>query len=120
MATPDGRVAFEAAGKSETLHFTTNRLCALEDKVGLTTIEVASELALGKTQPLGVSKRTLRGLYWAGAGERTLGEAGDLVDAIGHHRAVAIAIEAFDAAFPDAEDGDKKDADQNPPIAAAG
>lgn len=114
MATPAGAVAFEANGKSETLQFTTNRLCSLEDQTRLTTLEVATELALGKTQPLGISKKTLRALFWAGCGDgnMTQAEAGDLVDLIGHGRAVSLAIEAFDAAFPEAvEDlGDGKTA----------
>lgn len=66
MATPAGKVFFEARGASMALQFTTNSLCALEEKTGLTTLEVAHELALGKAQSIGVSKKTLRALFWAG------------------------------------------------------
>ena len=121
MATPAGRVFFEARGASMALQFTTNSLCALEEKTGLTTLEVAHELALGKAQPIGVSKKTLRALFWAGAGDGSLSmaDAGDLVDEVGHFHAVGLAIDAFDAAFPDTEAEKTEDSDR-PPVAAAG
>jgi len=124
MATATGKVSFDADGVAHTLQFTTNRLCLLEDKLGLTTLEIATELALAKSEPLSASARTLRGLFWAGAGggNMTMAEAGDLVDAIGRPSAVALAIAAFDAAFPDTEEGERKDAGEgeNPPSGAAG
>lgn len=123
MATPTGAVRFDAGEVNRALQFTTNRLCILEEQTRLTTLEVATELALGKSQPLGVSKTTLRALFWAGCddGGMTQREAGELVDLIGHKRAVSLAIEAFDAAFPDEEEakGDDK-VDTGPPAAAAG
>jgi len=118
MATPDGKVAFEAGGKGYTLQFTTNALCALEDKAG-DSYRVALELAAGADNPLLVSKKTLRFMFWAGVvgGSLTLEQAGDLVDAIGHRRATEIAREAFDAAFPDMEEAK---GDEDPPKGAAG
>lgn len=114
MATPLGAVRFEAGGKSHQMQFTTNRLCMLEEKAGLTSLEVATELALGKSQPLGCSKKTLRALFWAGVGDGsiTLAQAGDLVDAIGHRRAIEIATDAFDAAHPDLAEDDGKVGDR--------
>jgi len=124
MATVTGAVAFEAAGVAHTMQFTTNRLCLLEDRTKLSTIEVATELALGRDQHLGVSAKTLRALVWAGLGktDATLAEAGDIVDQVGAKRMVGIVIEAFDAAFPDEEEGEPKTAgeDANPPSGAAG
>ena len=124
MATPSGQIVFEAAGVSHTMQFSTNRLCLLEDRTKLSTIEVATELALGRDQHLGVSAKTLRALTWAGLGNTatTLEQAGDIVDAVGAKRMVAIIIEAFDAAFPDNEEGEPKAAgeDANPPSGAAG
>lgn len=118
MATPDGTVTFDANGKQRALRFTTNALCLLEDRSKLSQFEVAQELAFAKDTPLGVSAKTLRALFWAGAagGDLTLEQAGDLVDAVGKREAVRLAIEAFDAAFPDAEAADT----ENPPTAAAG
>ena len=122
MATPTGIVSFEADGRAHALQFTTNQLCALEEKSSLSTLEVATELALAKSQPLGISKRTLRALFWAGVdgGTLTIDAAGALIDAIGHARAVSIAIEAFDAAHPDLADEEKKGGDDRPRDAAAG
>jgi hypothetical protein len=124
MAAVTGVVPFEAAGAAHTLQFTTNRLCLLEDKTKLSTIEVATELALGRDQHLGVSASTLRALVWAGLGDGgiTLAQAGDIVDLVGAKRMVGIVIEAFDAAFPDDEEGEPKKAgeDANPPSGAAG
>lgn len=122
MATVTGIVSFDAGGVARRLHFTTNRLCALEDQSGLTSLEVATELALGKAQPLGVSKKTLRALFWAGVadGDMTMAQAGDLVDAVGHKRAVELVIEAFDAAHPDLAEDDRKEGEDRPRAAAAG
>jgi hypothetical protein len=124
MATATGVVAFEAAGVAHTMQFSTNRLCLLEERTKLSTIEVATELALGRDQHLGVSAKTLRALAWAGLGktDATLAEAGDIIDQVGAKRMVAIVIEAFDAAFPDEEEGEPKAAgeDANPLNGAAG
>lgn len=124
MATPTGKVSFDADGVAHTLQFTTNRLCLLEDKLGLTTLEIATELALAKSEPLSASARTIRGLFWAGvgSGQTTMEQAGDLIDRVGRPRAVALAIEAFDAAFPDTEEGEPKSAGEgeNPQSGAAG
>jgi hypothetical protein len=126
MATPNGTVSFDAGGEAHTLRFTTNALCLFEQRSGMTQLEAAQELAFAKDTPLGVSAKTLRALYWAGTGkgDMTLEQAGDLVDSIGRREAVRIAIEAFDAAFPEAEKDDKdKDGDKDgdhPPKAAAG
>jgi hypothetical protein len=121
-ATNNGTVSFDADGQAHTLRFTTNALCLFEQRSGMTQLEAAQELAFAKDTPLGVSAKTLRALYWAGAdkGGMTLEQAGDLVDTIGRREAVRIAIEAFDAAFPDAEDGDQGKNGENPPLAAAG
>lgn len=124
MATVTGVVAFEAAGAAHTLQFSTNRLCLLEEKVGLSTFEVATELALGRDQRLAVSAKTLRALVWAGLGkgDMTLAEAGNIIDAVGQKRMLAIVIDAFDGAFPEEEEGDGKTAGEsaNPLNGAAG
>lgn len=123
MASVTGKVPFAVGERQLTLHFTTNRLCALEDQTKLSTMEVATELALGKSEPLAVSKRTLRAMLWAGiGGDTTLAQAGDLLDAIGHRRAVGLVIDAFDAAHPDIvdEQEDAKEGADRPLDAAAG
>ncbi len=122
MAAVTGAVTFDGGGKPRSLRFTTNALCLLEDRINLTTLEVGRELAFGKQMPLAVSKKTLRAIYWAGCGDLTLDEAGDLIDSIGQARAVELAIEAYDAAFPDAVEtgGAADEGEKSPPIAPAG
>jgi hypothetical protein len=113
MATPDGKVTFEAGGRTRTLQFTINRLCLLEDKLGKTTLDVATELQFNP------SMNTVRALFWAGLGESdlTLTDAGDLAFSMGMAAATSVVREAFAAAFP-APEG--KEGAANPPVAAAG
>ncbi|TZG26507.1 hypothetical protein [Sphingomonas montanisoli] len=104
MAAPNGAVPFEAGGKARQLRFSTNALCLLEERLEVTTLAVATELEFG------VSMRTLRGLFWAGCGEAdmTLASAGDMIDELGAAKAVALAKDAYSAAFPIAEAGAPK------------
>lgn len=115
MATLDGKVVFEASGKSHALQFTTNRLCLLEDKLEKSTLDIATELQFNPRM------LTIRAMLWAGVanGGMTLADAGDLVDQLGKAVATKLAREAFDAAFP-APDVDAKEGAPNPPDAAAG
>lgn len=109
MATPEGSVFFEAGGKRRSLRFTTNALCLAEEHLGKRTIEIATELEIG------VSMQTLRALFWAATDDRsiTLAQAGDLIDEVSVASARKLAMDAFSAAFPDAEADDRSDA--NPP-----
>ena len=117
MATPDGKVTFEAGGRTRSLQFTTNRLCLLEDKTGKTPLDIAVELEMNPR--IG----TLRAMFWAGMGEgdMTLDAAGDVMDELGRARAIAVARDAFEAAFPSKEeDAGDKEGGANPLVAAAG
>ena len=114
MPTPDGKVTFEAGGRTRVLQFTTNRLCLLEEKIGKTPLDVAVELEMNPRMA------TLRAMFWAGLGEgdMTLAGAGEVMDEIGRTQAIDLARSAFEAAFPTKEEGGEGDA--NPQPAAAG
>lgn len=113
MASPIGKVTFEAGGATRSLQFTTNALCLAEERSGKRLIEIATELEIG------VSMSTLRVLFWAAGSDReaTLAQVGDLIDEIGVSKARQLALDAFAAAFPLAEDGAPSD---HPRDAAAG
>lgn len=115
MATPDGKVTFEAGGHTRTLQFTTNHCCLLEDKTGKSSLEIAAELDFA------LSMKTARAMFWAGLGEgdMTLEAAGMLIDELSKPRATQLLREAFSAAFPKPEKIGKE-GDANPPGAAAG
>lgn len=114
MASPDGKVTFEAGGHARTLQFTTNRVCLLEDKLGKTTLDVATELQFNPRMG------TIRAMLWAGLGEgdMTLEAAGGIIDEIGKAKATGLVREAFAAAFPKPEEN--VEGGENPPGAAAG
>ena len=116
MATPDGKVAFEAGGRGYVLQFTTNRVCLLEDRLEKTTLDIATELQFNPQM------KTVRAIMWAGLGDGdlTLAEVGDLMDLLGKAKAVKLAKEAFDAGFPEPETEKKAEGAANPPGAAAG
>ncbi|WP_112383353.1 hypothetical protein [Sphingomonas carotinifaciens] len=101
MATPTGAVTFEAGGRTRTLRFSTNALCLAEEHLGKRTLEIATELEMG------VGVRTLRALFWAGGDDQqaTMAQVGDLIDEIGVRKATDLALDAFAAAFPVAEEG---------------
>jgi hypothetical protein len=114
MATPDGKVTFEAGGRTRTLQFTTNRLCLLEEKIDKPTLDIAIELSISPRMS------TIRAMMWAGLGEgdMTLAAAGEIIDELGKTEAIAHVRDAFDSAFPQKTDGEE--GGKNPPVAAAG
>lgn len=116
MATPDGRVTFEAGGRSHVLQFTTNRVCLAEDKLGKTSLDIAVELEMNP------KLNTIRTLFWAALGDdgMTLAQIGDMMDEIGRTDAVELARSAFMASFPPRSDDDGKEGGENPPVASAG
>lgn len=102
-------VAFEAAGKSRTLRFSTNAFCDLEDHTGVGMAEIVEQL---KSKP----KLTfIRACYWAGLRghdpEITLQSAGEVVDALGIAEAATLLGQAVSAAFPAPK---AKEGDENP------
>ena len=113
MATPDGKVTFEAAGVTHTLQFTTNALCMLEEKLGKTTVEIATEMHFNP----GIV--TTRAMFWAALGDhsKTLAQIGDLIDQVGPLKATNLAKAAYAAAFPELQE---EAGEANPPPAAAG
>lgn len=98
-----GRVEFEVQGKPAALHFTTNRLCRLEDITGRGVMDWAAALDGG-----GMSIRDLRALFAAGldtAEPATLDQAGDMIDGLGMAEAGELIGRAMMAAFGSGDDG---------------
>jgi len=118
MATPDGIVAFECGEKAYRLQLGINAICMLEDHLKKTALDIATELQFNP------SITTVRALFWAGLGEKsmTVAQAGDIVQALTIKVALGYAREALAAAFPAEDSGETGggDADARPPVAAAG
>ncbi len=97
-----GEYAIEANGKSVTFKYTTNALCELESKMGLSIPEIGQKILGGEN----ISFAAIRTLFWAGliANNRdiTEAEAGELIDAIGFQEATNGISQAFALAFPEA------------------
>lgn len=114
MANPNkGEVAFDAGGKSYTLHFSTNAICELEDKLDRSFIAISSELAKAASAPEKIRLTTLRAIFWAGLQDHhpdiDLKAAGKLVVAAGGMAGVMKLIsEGFERAFPDPETKDAR------------
>jgi hypothetical protein len=95
-----GGVTFDALGKPREFKFTTNAICRLEERAGKSLQEVLADTAGGKDQ-----KRTVafRLLMWAGLGDLTLDDAGDIMDDIGLAEVDRIIAEGLKLAFPPKE-----------------
>lgn len=99
-----GRVTFAAAGQEYALHYTTNRLCQLEEEAGEGVLALAAKL----DEPGMVTFKLLRIIFRAGlVGDVKLAQAGDIIDALGVHQALALVSESMGAAFNvEAADGE--------------
>jgi hypothetical protein len=97
-----GEYKIEANGNSVTLKYTTNALCELENKMGLSIPEIGQKILGGEN----ISFAAIRTLFWAGliatGPEVTEAEAGELIDAIGFQEATNGISHAFALAFPEA------------------
>jgi hypothetical protein len=95
-----GGVTFDALGKPREFKFTTNSICRLEERAGKSLQEVLADTAGGKD-----TKRTVafRLLMWAGLGDLTLDDAGDIMDDIGLAEVDRIIAEGLKLAFPPKE-----------------
>lgn len=96
-----GGVTFDAGGKPRELRFSTNALCRLEERAGKSLQDVLAETAEG-------GRRTVafRLLMWAGLGDVTLEDAGEIMDEIGMAETDRIIAAALRAAFPPPSEGD--------------
>ena len=90
-----GGVTFDALGKPREFKFTTNAICRLEERAGKSLQEVLADTAEG-------GRRTVafRLLMWAGLGDLTLDDAGDIMDDIGLAEVDRIIAEGLKLAFP--------------------
>lgn len=99
MANPHkGEVAFEAGEQTRTLRFDTNAICIAEEDLDLGVDQIISRLNSGRLS-------VVRVLYRAGlVGNVTLPQAGEIIDELGHARAMELLSEALALAFPKADD----------------
>jgi hypothetical protein len=91
-----GRVTFTALGREHALHFTTNALCALEERSGLSFRAWAEKLQGD------LSLRDMRLLFAVGVGVPE-DEAGGIIDDVGVVAAGGLIGRAMTAAFGEAE-----------------
>ena len=93
-----GGVTFDALGKPREFKFTTNAICRLEERAGKSLQDVLADTAEG-------GRRTVafRLLLWAGLGDLTLDDAGDIIDDIGLAEVDRIIAEGLKLAFPPKE-----------------
>ncbi len=115
MSNPHrGEVDLKAGKEKYTLHFSINAICELEEAAGVSFSEFLD-------QGEGLGLRGMRLLVWAGLLDKhedvTLKMAGDIAQKAGIVVATEKAMEAFLAAFPDA-DGEAESL-KNPPKAKA-
>jgi hypothetical protein len=90
-----GGVAFDALGKPREFKFTTNAICRLEERAGKSLQDVLSDTAEGGRRMV-----AFRLLMWAGLGDLTLDDAGDIMDVIGLAEVDRIIAEGLKLAFP--------------------
>lgn len=106
MANPHkGEVAFEAGGKSYTLRYSIDAICALEEATGKGIVALSTELSAAGTISMGL----LRQVVWAGLREQhpdvDLKCAGELiVDAGGLTKMIEYVGSALSRAFPQPEE----------------
>jgi len=100
-----GAVTFEAGGRTYTLSYSVNALCELEIALG----EGIGQLAARLADPDNLKVNVLRTFVWGGLrdhhAELTEEDAGRLMTEIGLSRAISIVLQAFLAAFPEADQG---------------
>lgn len=98
-----GEVTFEAAGQTWTLRYGTNEMCQIEDHFDESIVSLANKLQ----DEAGVKIKTLRQLFRIGLSQdMNIGEVGKLMDQVGIAKAGELIGQAFQAAFPDASDGE--------------
>lgn len=93
-----GQFDIVAGGKTYTLQFTINALCALEDELGGGSIA-----DIGETMGNRPSLKMLRTLVWVGLQQHhkavSKEEAGDIIDAVGIEAVSAAVMSAVTASF---------------------
>jgi hypothetical protein len=90
-----GGVTFDALGKPREFKFTTNAICRLEERAGKSLQDVLADTAEGGRRMV-----AFRLLMWAGLGDLTLDDAGDIMDDIGIAEVDRIIAEGLKLAFP--------------------
>jgi hypothetical protein len=126
MANPHrGEVSFDADGKSYTLHFSTNAICELEDKLDRSFVSISNDLAKAVSAPDKIRMTTLRAIFWAGLQDHhpeiDLKAAGKLILSTGGMLGVMNLItEGFARAFPDPETKGARPQSTPPQIVANG
>ena len=107
-----GVINFTVDGVERAMRFSTNAMCAYQEKTGEPFITAMDELSKNSGDMV-----RLRGLFWAGVdGDVTTDEVGDMIDAMGVMEAVTLIGKAVQAAFPalEAASGNAKGAAKAP------
>ena len=97
MANIRGAIEFEAGGVTRQLRYGMNAMARFQDVTGQTFLS-----ALDKFQTDPTDMRTMRAIFWAGLGNVTVEEAGDLIDEVGFQDVAEMIRQAITAAFPQA------------------
>ena len=95
-----GELPFTVDGKSYTLHFSVNALCALESATGLKVMAISEAMS----DPAQISMITMRSLFRSGLSdhhpELSDIDAGKIMTALGQAQAMDLVSIAFSLAFP--------------------
>jgi hypothetical protein len=98
-----GEIGFDADGQHYTLVYSFNALCVMEQRLGRSPIAWMEAL---KSSPENMLFTDLRTLFWSGLGDYhpalTEADAGTIMTHVGFEKAAALAVEALNAAFPQA------------------
>jgi hypothetical protein len=93
-------IPIEAGGKAYKLIYTTNSLCALEEKSGLSINELTAGMGEGK----GLTATRVRLLVWGALTEHhpetTLRQAGSIIDEVGFANVAALISRVLVHSFP--------------------
>lgn len=118
MNSKRGSVPFEADGGKYALRYSTNAIVEFQDETKLTLADGLATLRGGS-----IDFKMLRALLWAGLRDmdKSLAEAGDILDALGVQRTYECVQEAVSLAFPPPPEEEKDgDPGEDPGNAPAG
>lgn len=109
MANPHrGEARFETDGRTYTLRFDINTICALEESLDLGITEIGRRLADPKAVRVGLLRAVLHAGLQRHHPEIEVTTAGDLMAEAGVEETMRAVQTAFERAFPPAEAGDAR------------
>jgi len=109
MANPHrGEARFETGGKTYTLRFDINTICALEESLDLGITEIGMRLADPKAVRVGLLRAVLHAGLQRHHTDIDIAAAGDLMAEAGVEETMKAVQTAFERAFPPAGDGEAR------------